>query len=189
MGLIFTFVADFQLYLFFSFFRVGLPACLSNYNEFLREQIFVGFNEFSSHVLVQCHPSSLTTEAYSFSKSEMGFNVCAVYCVHRHRISCFKSHPRRLSNVQQIPYPKGLQQNKCWESKSNLCPSGSQIQLSTPRLLLLYASLFNCSIFLAKKKKKKKKKKKPRNFVWLTVNENYALCLLNYSSFHSSALI
>ena len=32
--------------------------------------------------------------------------------MHRHRTSSFKSHPRRLGNVQLIPYPRGLQQNK-----------------------------------------------------------------------------
>ena len=31
-----------------------------------------------SRVLVHCHPSSPATGAYSFSKSEMGFYVCAV---------------------------------------------------------------------------------------------------------------
>ena len=54
-------------------------------------------------ILLLCigaHPSSPATGAYSFSKSEMGFYVCAVWCVHRHRTSCFKSHPRRLGNVQ-----------------------------------------------------------------------------------------
>ena len=42
-----------------------------------------------------------------------------------------------IGNVQLIPYPRGLQQNKRWEWKSNLCPSastGSQVQLNTPRL-------------------------------------------------------
>ena len=40
------FVAIFLLYLFFIIFGVGLPAYLINRNPFLREHIFVGFNEF-----------------------------------------------------------------------------------------------------------------------------------------------
>ena len=68
----------------------------------------------SSGVLVHYHPSSSVTVPYSFSKSEMGFYGYAVLCVHRHGTSCFKSHPRRLGNVQLIPYPRGLQQNKRW---------------------------------------------------------------------------
>ena len=42
-----------------------------------------------SRVLVHCHQSSPATGAYSFSKSEMGFYLCAVLCVHRHRTCCF----------------------------------------------------------------------------------------------------
>ena len=42
--------------------------------------------------------------------------------MHIHGSSCFKSHPRRLGNVQLIPYPRGLQQNKRWEWESNLFP-------------------------------------------------------------------
>ena len=36
--------------IFFIILRVGLPAYLSNHNPFLREHIFVGFNEFPSLV-------------------------------------------------------------------------------------------------------------------------------------------
>ena len=50
-------------------------------------------------VLVHCHLSSPAKRAYSSSKSEMGFYVCAVWCVHRHWTSCFMSHPRKLGNV------------------------------------------------------------------------------------------
>ena len=60
--------------------------------------------------------------------------MCAVWCVHRHVTSCFKSHPRRLGNVLSIPYPRILQQNKRREWESNLCPSintVSQVQLTT----------------------------------------------------------
>ena len=60
--------------------------------------------------------------------------------MHRHRTSCFKSHPRRLGNVQLIHYPRGLQPNKRWEWESNLCLSasiGSQVQLTTPWLTAL----------------------------------------------------
>ena len=39
--------------------------------------------------------------------------VCSVMHRHRHGTFCFKSYLRRLGNVQLIPYPKGLQQNKC----------------------------------------------------------------------------
>ena len=53
-----------------------------------------------SRVLVHCHPSSPATGAYSFLKSEMGFYACAVWCVHRHRTSCFKSHLRSKSLTQ-----------------------------------------------------------------------------------------
>ena len=89
-----------------SFFRVGFHTYLSNHYPFLRKHIFAGFNEFPSlvccsfsRVLVHCHPSSPTTGAYSFSMKETGFYVCAVWCVHIHGTSCFKSHPRRLDNV------------------------------------------------------------------------------------------
>ena len=79
MGLIFTFVAVFLLYRFI-IFGVGLPAFLSNHNQFSSEHIFVGFIEFSSldSVLMHCHLLSPATGAYSFLKSEMGFYVCAV---------------------------------------------------------------------------------------------------------------
>ena len=73
----------------------------------------------------------------------------------------FKSHPRRLGNVQLIPYPKGLQQNKRWEWESNFCPSAStesQVQLiilRQPRLTIFQQYrqelhsllfLFQCSV-------------------------------------------
>ena len=100
----------------------------------------IGFNKFPSLdyccTVIHHHPA---TGAYTFSKSEMGFYVWVV-CMHRHGTSCFKSHPRRLGNIQSIPYPRGLQQNKYREWESNLCPSastGSQVQLTTPRLLHL----------------------------------------------------
>ena len=47
-------------------------------------------------------------------------------------------------NVQLIPYPRGLQQNKCREWESNLCPSastGSQVQLTV-------LSATKCKIFM-----------------------------------------
>ena len=94
-------------------------------------------------MLVHCLPLSL---AYSFSKSEMGFYMCAVWCVHRHGTSCFKSNPRRLGNVQLIPYTRGLQQNERRECELNLCPStctGSQVQLPTPMLLTSTNSISN----------------------------------------------
>ena len=50
---------------------------------------------------------------------------------------CFRSDLKRLGNVQLIPYPRGLQQNKSREWESNLCPSastGSQFQLTTSPL-------------------------------------------------------
>ena len=72
-----------------SFYGVGLPAYLSNRNQFSREHVFVGFNEFPSLVYWCCHPSSPATGAYSFSKSEIGFYVCTMLCVHRHGSSCF----------------------------------------------------------------------------------------------------
>ena len=53
-----------------------------------------------SHGLVTCHPSSLATGICSFSKSEIGFYVCPVKCIHRHGTSCFKSHSRRLGNLK-----------------------------------------------------------------------------------------
>ena len=121
---------------FLSFFWVGLPAYLSNHNPFSREHIFVGFNEFPSHVLVHCHPSSPTTGAYSFCKQwDEVLRLCSVMRAHRHGAFCFKSNPRRLGNVQLIPYPRGLQQNKRQGWESNFCPSastGSQVQLTTP---------------------------------------------------------
>ena len=57
-------------------------------------------------------------------------------CVHCNKCT-YTGPPKRLGNVQLIPYvyPKGLQQNK--RRESNLCPSastGSQVQLTTPRL-------------------------------------------------------
>ena len=75
-------------------------------------------------MLVHCHPSSPATGAYSFRRARWDF-MCAVFCVHRHRTSCFKFHPRRLGNIQLIPYPKRLQQNKRLEWESNLYPSAS----------------------------------------------------------------
>ena len=114
-----TFVAFFYS-IFISFFWAGLPAYFSKHNAFSGT-----FLVLTSFTLVHCHPSSLTTGAYSFLKSEMGFNVYAVSCVHRHRTSCSKSHLRRLGNVQWIPYPRVLQQNKRRMWESNLCPSVS----------------------------------------------------------------
>ena len=87
----------------------------------------------------------------------MGFYVCAMKCVHTHRTSCFKAHPRRLGYVQLIPYPNGLQQNKRQEWESNLCPSastGSQVLLTTPRLTVpdidhLYRSILTSHLHLS----------------------------------------
>ena len=90
---------------------------------------------------MHCHPLiSPATGTYSVLKSEMGFYVCAVQCVHRYGTSNFKPHPRRLHNVQLIPYPRGLQQNQHLEWESNLFPSastGSQVQLTIHRPLRL----------------------------------------------------
>ena len=69
---------------------------------------------------------------------ETGFYVChTMWCVYRHGDFCFKSHPWRLGNVQLIPYPRGLQQNKRQEWESNHCTSastGSKVKLTSPRL-------------------------------------------------------
>ena len=58
-------------------------------------------------------------------------------------------NPRKLGNVQLIPYPRGLQQNKHREWELNLCPSGSQDQLTTSQLLRLTAySLVNRLLYM-----------------------------------------
>ena len=85
---------------------------ISNHSPFLREHIFVGLNKFPSRVLVHCHLSSATTGAYSLFKERWDFS--SVQC----NVSCFKSHPRRLDNIQLIPYTRGLQQNKRWECET-----------------------------------------------------------------------
>ena len=54
-----------------SFFGVGLPAYLINQNPFSRSTFLLGLTSF----LLSCIGA---TGAYSFSKSEMGFYVCAV---------------------------------------------------------------------------------------------------------------
>ena len=88
-------------------------------------------------MLVHCHPSSPATGAYSFFEEQN--RILCVQCdvCTDTRTSCSMPHPRRLGNVQLIPYPRELQQNKRWEWESNLCPSastGSPVQLTTPRL-------------------------------------------------------
>ena len=61
-----------------------------------------------SNMLMDCHPSLSATDAYSLSKSEMGFT--SVQCIN----VCTDTGPKvlRICNVQLIHYPWKLQQNK-----------------------------------------------------------------------------
>ena len=49
----------------------------------------------------------------------------------------FKSHLRRLGNVQLIHYPKGLQQNKSREWESNLCATEQAVDHKSNSLVTL----------------------------------------------------
>ena len=80
---VFFFLFYFSLWPFFYFIYfiiigVSLPAYLSNHNPFSSEHIFFFLGEEGRAVGYNKFPS----------------------LVHRHRTSCFKSHPRRLGNVQ-----------------------------------------------------------------------------------------
>ena len=109
--------------IFLSFFGLDLPAFFSNHSPFLRDHFFVGFERISFSCvgvlssIINSHSGLLF---FFFLKSKMGFIMCALWCVQRHGTSCLKSHPRRLSNVQLIPYLRVLLQNKCQEWYSNL---------------------------------------------------------------------
>ena len=83
----------------------------------------VGFNEFHS---IRCW-CAVIHHHWSQGPTLMDF-VCVGLSVHRHRTSCFKSHPKRPVNVQLIPYPKKLPKNKHRERKSNLCPDFRALQ-------------------------------------------------------------
>ena len=67
------------LFLLTSILWVGLPAYFSNHSPFSREHIFVGINEFPSLecwcIVIHHHRPQRPT---LFSKSEMGFNLCAM---------------------------------------------------------------------------------------------------------------
>ena len=109
--LFFMSVDVFLLHLIKLSFWVGFPAYFSNHSLFSMEHIFVRFNKFPYLVcwctVIHFHRPQ---GAYSFLKSKIGFYLCAVKYVHSHGTSSFKSHRRRLCNVQLIPYPRGLQQ-------------------------------------------------------------------------------
>ena len=100
----------FLLHIFYIIFGVGLPTYFSNHSPFPREHIFLGFTGF---LLSRVGALSFITtghRAYSSTKSrsKIGFYVCAVLCVHKHRTFGFNSHPRRLGYVQ-----KSLTQRHC----------------------------------------------------------------------------
>ena len=109
-GIFFSRLWPFFYFSFLSFFEAGLPAYFSNHSPFLRELNFVGL--WWCTVIHHHRPQGPT-------------QGCSVLWMHRHLTSCFKSHLRGLGNVQLIPYPTGLQQNKCREWESNFCPSAS----------------------------------------------------------------
>ena len=116
----------FLLHLFI-IFGVGLHAYF-NHSLFLTEHIFVGFNEFPSPVcwctVIHHHRPSF------FSKSKMGFYVCAA-CMTQDLFKVPSEQTRLVGNVQLIPYPMGLQQNKHQEWKLNLCLQ-CQHQITSP---------------------------------------------------------
>ena len=63
---------------------------------------------------------------------EIGFYMCVVKCVHRHGTSCFKSHSRKLGNIQSISYQRGLQKNEYREKESKPCLSTSTDPTHSP---------------------------------------------------------
>ena len=95
------------LFHLFIIFSVGFLAYFCNHNPFLREHIFVGFNEFPSLVcwctVIHHHQPQGPTLFWR----EMGLYMCAVQCVHRNGTYCFKSHPRRLGNAVN-PLSEGM---------------------------------------------------------------------------------
>ena len=70
---------------------------VAHFCRFLTSSLLSCVGALSSIIIAD---DSSPTGAYSFSKSEMEFYVCAAYFVHRHGTSYFKYHPRRLGNVQ-----------------------------------------------------------------------------------------
>ena len=78
-GVYFTSMAVFLLQLFFyHFFGVGLPAYFSNHSPFLREHIFVSFNEFPSLMFWCTVIHHHRPQGPTLFQREMGFYVCAV---------------------------------------------------------------------------------------------------------------
>ena len=122
----------------------GLPAYFSNHSAFSRGHIFVGFNEFPSLMcwctVIHHHRQQGPT---LFRRVRWDFMcMCSVLCAQTQDL--LFCHIREDYVMQLVLHPRGLQQNKHWEWESNLCPSestGSQVQLTTPRLPRLYKVL------------------------------------------------
>ena len=90
------------------------PQCFSNLCSFSKEHIFVGFNEFPSleclcTVIYHHRPQGPTL--FWRMRSNWNFTYAMWLCAQK-RDLLFKSHLRRLVNVQLIPNQRGLQQNK-----------------------------------------------------------------------------
>ena len=135
----------------FNIFGLGLPTYFSNHSPSLSEHIFVGFKEFTSlmcwYTAIHHHqpqgPTLFRRARWDFTCVQ--FDMCTDM-----RPPVSKFHLRRLCNVQLIPYPRWLQQNKGWEWELNLCPSastGSQVQFTTPWLPHLTTCIWSQHLF------------------------------------------